>query len=561
MKIFTKGLLLIAVPGIFSLVLLAFLFQSQEATNEATTASLHSKTVLELTNDVIEDILNEAVRFRGALLSNAPSLAPDSYWEMLDIKMDRLVKQVADNPEQQRRAIELRGLVRDYRAALVKTHDIALAADPNQVAGRYRNLANAGALGKLRDYAAVFLNEEKRLDEIRARQTEDARLRQTRVMVSVVVCSMLLSFAVAWLFSKSVGARLSILTLNAQRLAERQALLPRVAGKDEIARLDAVMHEANERLALAEQREALAQAELRDRAHKLDELNQALAAQTQDNEMFVYSVSHDLRSPLVNLQGFGKEIRYGAQDLKDQLEASALPQATKQSLVKLIDQDIFASLNFLDSAVLRSAAIIDALLRLSRAGRVEYTAVPVDVQRVAERVVGALHGSLEQRGAKVSIGRLPQAWADATAVEQIFGNLVNNAVAYLDKDRPGEISIGALDAAASDVEDAAEDSHGVTYFVRDNGMGIPEHLQVKLFVAFQRLHGNASPGEGIGLALVRRVVDRNGGRIWVESTAGVGSTFFVTLPGVPKAAGDATQAVRSATQNQASGNAPQPALN
>lgn len=528
MKLFTKGLLLIAVPGIFSLVLLAFLFQSQEATNDATTASLHSKAVLELTNDVVEDILNEAVRFRGSLLANSPSLAPDSYWAMLDAKMDRLVKQVEDNPEQQKRAVALRGLVRDYRAALITTHDVALSADQTQVVGRYRTLANAGALGKLREAAGVFLNEEKRLDSLRAVQTEDARLRQTRVMVGVVVCSMLLSFLVAWLFSKSIGARLSILTLNAQRLAERQALLPRVAGKDEIAALDAAIHETSERLTLAEQREALAQAELRDRAHKLDELNQDLAAQTQDNEMFVYSVSHDLRSPLVNLQGFGKEIRYGAQDLKDQLEASTLPPATKKSLVQLIDQDIFASLNFLDSAVLRSAAIIDALLRLSRAGRVEYTAVAVDVHRIAERVVGALHGSLEQRGAKVSIGALPQAWADATAVEQIFGNLVNNAVAYLDKNRPGEISIGALDVAAPDTPEGT-----ITYFVRDNGMGIPEHLQGKLFVAFQRLHGNASPGEGIGLALVRRVVDRNGGRIWVESTAGVGSTFFVALPCVP----------------------------
>jgi signal transduction histidine kinase len=133
-------------------------------------------------------------------------------------------------------------------------------------------------------------------------------------------------------------------------------------------------------------------------------------------------------------------------------------------------------------------------------------------------------------------------------VEQIFGNLVNNAVAYLDKNRPGEISIGTLESSA------AEDAGRVTYFVRDNGMGIPAHLHGKLFVAFQRLHGNASPGEGIGLALVRRVLDRNGGRIWVESTAGAGSTFFVALPAVAAAVHNADAVTGTAP-------AAEPALN
>jgi signal transduction histidine kinase len=529
MKLFTKGLLMVAVPALCMVVFLGVLFQSQREADAATKWSLHSKEVLEDTNEVLATILTESVRFRGGLLSGEPSMAPDAFWDGLYKKLAELEVQVSDNPAQKAKAAQLSSMARDYRAALQRTYEMAQSTDPVVVKNRYSTLSKGGALNLLRIEAGKFLQEEKRLDALRTAGLEEARDRQVRVLIVVLVVSLLLSVFVVWMFMKSVGDRLGVLTLNAQRLADRQPLLSPVAGKDEISTLDQVLHQANMRLAEAEHREALAREELRERAHKLDELNQALAAQTQDNEMFVYSVSHDLRSPLVNLQGFGKEIRYGAQDLKEQIEASALAPDTKRALVKLIEEDIFSSLNFLDNAVLRSAAIIDALLRLSRAGRVEYTATQVDVQRIANRVVAALHNSLAQKGAKATVGTLPPAWADSTAVEQIIGNLVNNAVAYLDKNRPGEISVGALEHSAP------EDDGRVTYFVRDNGMGIPAHLQGKLFVAFQRLHGNTSPGEGIGLALVRRVLDRNGGRIWVESTAGAGTTFYVALPAVPAA--------------------------
>lgn len=529
MKLFTKGLLLIAVPAVCMVVFLGFLLQSQREADEATRWALHSKEVLEQTNDVLETILNESVRFRGALLSNQPSMAPDPFWTGLYGKIATLEQLVSDSPAQRQKAALLGEMARAYRVGLQRTLEMARSTDPLVVQERYASLAQGGALNRLRQEAFAFLKLEKQLDERRAAAMEAANERQRRVLFIVLASSVLLSALMAWLFARHVGGRLGVLTINAQRLAERAALLPPVAGGDEIATLDRVLHQAHARLGEAERREALALAELRERAHKLDELNRALAAQTQDNEMFVYSVSHDLRSPLVNLQGFGKEIRYGAEDLQERIEALGLPADTRRTLVGLIDTDILSSLNFLDSAVLRSAAIIDALLRLSRAGRVEYTAARVDVQQVAARVVAALHGTLEQRGARVSVGALPDCWADATAVEQIFGNLVNNAVAYLDRNRPGEISIGAREAAAAN----AEEEGSITYYVRDNGMGIPENLLPKLFVAFQRLHGNASPGEGIGLALVRRVLDRNGGRIWVESAAGVGTTFYVTLPAPP----------------------------
>jgi len=114
-------------------------------------------------------------------------------------------------------------------------------------------------------------------------------------------------------------------------------------------------------------------------------------------------------------------------------------------------------------------------------------------------------------------------------------------VNYLDPERPGRIEIGIATGA-----DAAPELELTTVYIRDNGLGIAADHQQKLFVALQRLHGNGVPGEGIGLALVKRLVDRLGGRIWVRSMAGSGSTFSVALPSVP-----ANRAAASANGTQA----------
>ena len=236
-------------------------------------------------------------------------------------------------------------------------------------------------------------------------------------------------------------------------------------------------------------------------------------------ETFVYSVSHDLRSPLVNLQGFSRELEHSCDDLRRAFDQASLPEDLRRRLDN-IDGDMMESVRYIQTAVLRSGNIIDALLRLSRAGRVEYQREEVDVALIVRRVVDAMRSSLEQKGAVVATTALPAAWGDPTALEQVFGNLLSNAVNYLDPARPGRIEIGGERGPGS----------AVTYWVRDNGLGIPAAYRDKLFVAFQRLHGNIAPGEGIGLALVRRVIERHGGKIRVESEEGVGTNFILTLP-------------------------------
>ena len=122
-------------------------------------------------------------------------------------------------------------------------------------------------------------------------------------------------------------------------------------------------------------------------------------------------------------------------------------------------------------------------------------------------------------------------------MEQVFANLIGNAVQYLDPARPGRIEIGTTDL------DEPELPGLQVYYVKDNGLGIPPAYHQRMFTAFNRLHADAAQGEGIGLALVRRMVERHGGRIWLESTAGAGTTFFVALPSSPREGTDRRRAV------------------
>jgi signal transduction histidine kinase len=150
-------------------------------------------------------------------------------------------------------------------------------------------------------------------------------------------------------------------------------------------------------------------------------------------------------------------------------------------------------------------------------------------------VVDALQGAIGQHAAVVTVRDLPPAWGDPGAIEQIFSNLIGNALNYLDPARNGRIEVGALEPEPVEPVEPGEPRavRMRTYYVRDNGLGIPAAYMSKVFRAFQRLHGDVASGDGIGLAVVRRTVERHGGRVWVESAEGAGSTFFVVLPEQP----------------------------
>jgi signal transduction histidine kinase len=258
-----------------------------------------------------------------------------------------------------------------------------------------------------------------------------------------------------------------------------------------------------------------------ERTAELADSNRQLSEKNRENETFVYSVSHDLRSPLVNLEGFSKELGLSCYDLSKVLAESELPAGVRERVGNLVENDIAESVRYIQTAVARLSAIIDALLRLSRVGRVVYQPQAVDVNRVVARVLEAMRLTIQARGAEVTVHNLPPALADPTAVEQVFANLIGNALNYLDPQRPGKVEVGAGAGAPAGMR---------LFFVRDNGLGIPAAYVPKVFQAFQRLHPDRAEGEGMGLAIVRRIVERHGGKVWLESAAGAGSTFCLTLP-------------------------------
>jgi PAS domain S-box-containing protein len=263
--------------------------------------------------------------------------------------------------------------------------------------------------------------------------------------------------------------------------------------------------------------------ELAHRAADLTAANRDLLEKSAENERFVYGVSHDLRSPLVNLQGFSRELISATDELRHQLDEPLSGDDLRTRMLGVIDRDMAESIRYIRSAVAHLSSIVEGLLRLSRIGRVEYRWQRVDVTELTTEIVTAMHAVIDEKQAEVHLQALPRAWADRDALSQVFANLIGNALQHLDPARRGHIEIGA------------DQSNGATvYFVRDNGVGISERQRAKLFQPFYKAQ-TTTRGEGMGLAIVQRIVDRHGGKVWLDSTPGAGTTFYFTLASAPPA--------------------------
>jgi PAS domain S-box-containing protein len=276
-----------------------------------------------------------------------------------------------------------------------------------------------------------------------------------------------------------------------------------------------VTRDMSERKAHVERIESLTR-ELERRVEELGTTNRELEQKSAENESFVYSVSHDLRSPLVNLQGFSQELTLTSKALLDLLSREGVPAEVRREAEALIDGELSESIGFIHNAVRHLSSIIDGLLRLSRIGRVDYEAKEVDMNALVADIVAAMHSQVLDARVKVTVHPLPRVRGDRNAIGQIFANIIGNALKSFEGDHR-EIDISA----------STEDPP--VFAIRDNGVGIPMDYQPKIFQVFQHVHRTRTRGEGMGLAIVRRIVERHGGRIWFESSPGVGTAFFFTL--------------------------------
>jgi signal transduction histidine kinase len=253
-----------------------------------------------------------------------------------------------------------------------------------------------------------------------------------------------------------------------------------------------------------------------------DRLMAELEQKNKELETLVYVASHDLRSPLVNIQGFSQRLGRSLELLERQLDAGGSMDDLRAAALPLLNERMPAALEFIRASGAKMDAIINGLLRLSRAGRMMLRAEALDMNRLLESAAAAMAFQLQEAEGEVLREDLPPCWADPVQVAQVFANLLDNAIKYRRPGTPLRIRVSAQ------VRDGQ-----VFYGVEDNGIGIPVEHRGRIFDIFQRLDPQgATRGEGLGLTLVRRMVERNGGRVWMETATDGGSRFIVGLPAV-----------------------------
>ena len=266
--------------------------------------------------------------------------------------------------------------------------------------------------------------------------------------------------------------------------------------------------------------------DITERKHSEEQLQRysvELAETNEELKRFTQIVSHDLRAPLVSLKGFSGELRQAIETLRKPGEAllTNLPEPERVMVAEALQETIPEALGFVESSVTRMDHLTGALLRLSRAGHREFHMEDLDTGLLLQETVGSLEHQIQSRNIAVEVGPLPCVKSDRTAIEQVFGNLLDNAIKYMDPDRPGQIEVSA-----------EEKPDETIFFVRDNGRGIAEDDMDKVFAPFRRAGAQDVPGEGMGLAFVRTLLHRLGGRIDCQSEFGVGTTFSFMLPRV-----------------------------
>ncbi len=242
---------------------------------------------------------------------------------------------------------------------------------------------------------------------------------------------------------------------------------------------------------------------LRKKETELETLLSEIEAKNEELETFVYTVSHDLKTPIVTIEGFIGAFR---EDFGDQ-----------------ITEDGDAYLNFISDATLKMETLINDLLELSRIGRLPETPAEFSFRDLVEEILANMHPLIQEKGIEVHVAKnLPDMWAEKKRITQVMENLISNAIKYLGSDNPSpRIDVGVREKNGRRV-----------FFVQDNGIGVDPKYFEKIFQVFQRLPQarTINEGTGIGLTTAQRIIEHHGGKIWLDSKPRKGTTFFFTIP-------------------------------
>ena len=235
---------------------------------------------------------------------------------------------------------------------------------------------------------------------------------------------------------------------------------------------------------------------------QLEAVNEDLISANHELESFAHTVSHDLRAPLHLIKGYA--------------------QVLENDYSSALDKTAVSFLQIIDKSVNSMAKLVEDLLNFSRSARAELAVQTVDISHICQSILTKFELSAPERKVGISLDSDLQTQADPGLIEIVLENLLSNAWKYTGKKSDAAISIGKINLKGETV-----------FFVRDNGDGFDMANAGKLFNPFQRLHTSQEfQGTGVGLATVRRIIERHGGRIWAEGEKGNGATFYFTIPGI-----------------------------
>jgi signal transduction histidine kinase len=438
-------------------------------------------------NALLLEIRRAESTARGYLLTQGEDFKVDHDKAVAAIipALDKLTRLIGDNPAQRENIEKLSAAIETRLGQFAQEMDFIRRGEPEKAAALVREIASTDATAAIAKVATGMIQEEERLFRLRTVNSDRSQTlaaSMTGIGSGLVVLLALISI---WLVQRSARAR-----------------------DDAEARL----RHANVNL----------EAVVDERTADLREANNEI-------QRFAYIVSHDLRSPLVNIMGFTSELEELGGDIFRRIgslthvpaDGPPLPdgEIALEGPDKQLSADFSEALGFIKSSIAKMDRLISAILNLTREGRREFKPEKIDTAELIEAIVSTLAHQAAEAHAEIQVAPLPDLVSDRLALEQIFSNLIDNAIKYLKPGVPGEIRI------------RGRTKLGYAIFeISDNGRGIDPKDHQRIFDLFRRAGTQDKPGQGIGLAHVRALVRRLGGTMSVSSELNTGSTFTITLP-------------------------------
>lgn len=448
---------------------------------------IHTIEVENQINTLLLEVRRAESSARGFLLTLGPDFQSDHEKAVAAIvpALDKLTRQIGDNPAQRESIEKLSAAIETRLGQVSREMNYVKQGQPDMAAALIREAAAGDTTTTINNLANAMIREEERLFRIRTSNSDRSQTlaaSMTGIGSGLVVLLALIS---VWLVRRSAGAR------DDAEIRLRDANLNLEATIDERT---ADLREANDEI-----------------------------------QRFAYIVSHDLRSPLVNIMGFTSELEELGKDIFRRIgELAGVPAGGPPVDVadipldgpdKQLSADFSEALGFIKSSIARMDRLISAILSLTREGRREFQPEKINTRDFVGTIVSSVAHQAAEAQAEIHIEPLPNIVSDRLALEQIFSNLIDNAIKYLRSGVPGEIRI------------RGRTKLGYAIFeISDNGRGIDPKDHQRIFDLFRRAGTQDKPGQGIGLAHVRALVRRLGGTMSVSSELNAGSTFTITLP-------------------------------